>query len=485
MNDRFETAVERMLADVAKVDAATLAETRASIATLPDRTSPRTARFGLRLPRLSARRSPALSLAGVALLLVAIVAVSLFGRFQSAPVGPGSPTSTTATPHATGTVAPSHAPSPTATDRPPQAFHETLPDVYTGESLSMLGWSPDGSSFAILEQPRGSAFAPPVRSVHIFDRAGDEIESVQAERFAWLSASNFVILRADAAGSGGVVEAYMGWVGTPQLTALGSYDNLVAGPSGEVALTLPWDWTITPPPQYVVVSASGSVSEPRDGYPAAWSRDGSMLAVYHITGPTGPLGIGSRPFGWIEVVRSTGESVASARQSESDMTGQAAFCPDGTRVAFRGRTNAASNGEQIGVLDVASGRLATVPKFGPFTWASSDDLLLVDSSSDLPSANGSVLSWSAATGLMASYGTGNIVGASGQGVVVVGSDVTHEFTWTNTASDAGSSGSFSLGSGPLGDEFPDAAWSPDGKSLIIIVGDQVNTVFMDAVIAHF
>jgi hypothetical protein len=476
VNDTFEREVEGMLADQATVSRSTVDLTRASIAALPDRRPTRLTRLrpsatgrGFRWPR-------ALAFTGTAVVVAAIVAVSLYGRWQSGPIASGSPMPSAAVP----TMAPTSSPGPRATP----AFPETLPVVYTGGALYVAGWAPDGSSFAIVEFTKStSGFSPPTDpTVHIFDRAGAEIESVQAERFAWLSASNFVILRADApTGSSGRIEAYMGWVGTPQLTALGNYDNLVAGPSGEVALMLPWDGTIATQPQYVVVSG-GSVSEPRDGYPAAWSRDGSMLAVFHVTGPTGPRAVGSRSFGWLEVVRSTGESVASVRQLESDVTAQVAFSPDGTRVAFSDDGSAASKGEQIGVLEVASGLLTAVQKFGPFTWVSNEDLLFVDSSSGIPSENTRVYSWSATTGQLDAYGTGNSVGSSGAGVVVVGSDITHRLTWTSSAPGS-ASGEFSLGAGPwMG--VPDSAWSPDGKTLILIAGDGTDPL-MDAVITQF
>jgi hypothetical protein len=65
-------------------------------------------------------------------------------------------------------------------------------------------------------------------------------------------------------------------------------------------------------------------------------------------------------------------------------------------------------------------------------------------------------------------------------------DATHTLTWTNTAPGAirVEPITLALASGPyMG--AADVAWSPDGKSLIIIVGDPMSSQFMDAVIAHF
>ncbi|HEY5473779.1 MAG TPA: hypothetical protein VIK32_11365, partial [Candidatus Limnocylindrales bacterium] len=295
MNDRFELEVAGMLAARAKVDRSTVELTRASISALPDRRSSRTARFGLRLPRLPMWWRRALSLVGVGALVLAIVAVSLFGRFHSAPVGPGSPTPSMATPLLTASPSPGDLPSPTSTNRPPQAFDETLPVVYTGERMGMLGWSPDGSAFAVMDRPRGSALIPPVPTVHLFDRSGVEIGSVDGWEFAWTGPTSFVVLRYEAVpGAADTAQglAYLGRIGSTQLDRLsGTYDNIVAGPSGAVALMLPWDGTLAILAQYVVVSGA-SVSDPRDGYPTAWSRDGSMLAVFHPTWAPPPGGGG-------------------------------------------------------------------------------------------------------------------------------------------------------------------------------------------------
>ena len=488
MNDKFEIEVSEMLAEHAKVDRATVELTRTSVGTLPDRKSSKTARLGFHLPGLPVRRGSALALVGVGAVVVAVVAVSLFGRTQSSPVAPGSPTSSSVTPLVTTTPLPSDLPSPSiapdalSTRRPTPAFQETLPVVYTGNALSPGGWSPDGSHFAIAEFTidSGSVYTGVgvIRNptIHIFDSAGVELESRGALDFAWLDANSYVILRDETvAGTGvGYWRAYIGRVGSTQLTLLGDYEGIVAGPSGAVALRKAWDQTLANPPQYVVVSG-GSVSEPRDGYPAAWSRDGSMLAVFHPTQEAVASG-SSGPTGWLEVVRSTGQHVVSADKIQTGVTGQAAFSPDGARLAFRDETNPTAALPHLGVLEVPSGRLTSIPRLGTFTWASSSNLLFVE--------DNNVISWSASTGKVSTYGPGDLAGASGRGVVVLGNDATHTLTWTNTAPGAVGKGSISLASGPSSGVL-DAAWSPDGKSLILIVGDQVNSQFMDAVIAHF
>lgn len=468
MNDEFETALGQTLADMAKVDRSTVEAVHASIATLPDRRSSRLFRVGRSISNGASRMRPAFALAGVAILLIALVGFSMLGRWQTAPVGVGSPTPSPASPSASNTPAPSAVPSASPTKLLPTASPETQPVVLTGGSLQVLAWAPDGSRFAIREFPHGPLPDPPGPTIHLFDRSGAEIGTVSGWGFGWTDATHFVVLRTDGASAGPtpIQGAYLGQIGSTQLDRLpGNYDNLVSGPSGAVALELAWDQTAATKAQYVVVTA-GSLSQRRDGVPAAWSRDGSMLAVFHPTKfPPAVAGGGGQVTGWFEVVRSTGKSAASARQIESAITAQVAFSPDGSRVAFRDDTV----GEKIGVLNIATGRLQTIPLFGLFTWAGNDQLLIADLSSSIPSENNSILSWSAQTGQLTTYATGNIVGASGRGIVVVGSGATSTLTWSNNTPGATKSGEFTLGVAPTSG-IEDSDWSPDGTSVIVITG---------------
>jgi hypothetical protein len=349
--------------------------------------------------------------------------------------------------------------------------------------MAIIGWSPDGSHFAILEHPSGSGLLPPVSVVHIFDRAGSEVGSVIADEFAWTGPESYVVLRyvpapgrADSTTEG---DAYLGSIGSTELQRfVGNYDNILGGPSGAVALIQPWAGTVMPQPSYVVVLAGGGVSAQRSGYPAAWSRDGGMLAVLHAT--SAPVGFAGLPPGWLEVVRSTGESVATARQVESDFRGPVSFSPDGARVAVFEGANLATEDQKIGVLETASGHLANIPKSGAFTWASNDELLLAYLANGSADLNDRILAWSASTGRLTDYGPGNIVGASGEGTVISGFDGALGLAWTTRSASNAASGTVSLGDSPwMG--VPDAAWSPDGASLILIAGDARSST-MDAVL---
>jgi hypothetical protein len=203
-----------------------------------------------------------------------------------------------------------------------------------------------------------------------------------------------------------------------------------------------------------------------------------MLAVLHAT--SAPVGFAGLPPGWLEVVRSTGESVATARQVESDFRGPVSFSPDGARVAVFEGANLATEDQKIGVLETASGHLANIPKSGAFTWASNDELLLAYLANGSADLNDRILAWSASTGRLTDYGPGNIVGASGEGTVISGFDGALGLAWTTRSASNAASGTVSLGDSPwMG--VPDAAWSPDGASLILIAGDARSST-MDAVL---
>jgi hypothetical protein len=486
-SEDFEASVGATLATLARVEDSTLADTRAFIAALPDR-RPRK----LALPRLAqpwTRRWPVrLAAAGLGLIAI-VVAASAFGGWNSAPAA--SPSSAPLpSPSRELTLLPSSSPIVFATPTPETpAFHETLPVVMTGEQLFMLGWSPDGSMFAVAERPKGSPSQPSEPTVHIFDRSGAEQSVWVTPTFAWLDSSSFVEFMNATAPDDTIVErAYVCQVGQSVIAELpGTYDGLVSGPSGAVALMLPWNGTPETTPQYAVI-ADGAVGPTRNGYPMAWSRDGSELAVFHPTGPPPPRGIGTQVIGWIEVVASTGESVGAARDVSTSLISQAEFSPDGKRLAFGDDTNAATTGEAIGVLDLRSGDLQRIATHGTFSWANSDELLIASADSSIPSQNSRIVSWSATGRRLAPYATGNVVGASGQGAVIAG---------MNGSDSAGSTGPASLtfvdgrepspttvpvvlGGGVWGGVTPQA-WSPDGRSLVLIVGG-ATAIYQDAVL---
>ena len=469
MNDDFETALGDALADLAKVDRSTTEQVRASISLLPDRRSSRLSRFGRSISLPRGGRRP-LAVAGALAIVVTLAGFALLGPLQTGPVAPASPT--LSSPSAS-TPGPSAIPTPTSTGSGPRAVGP-LPVVYTAADLSVAGWSPDGSKFAILEasskSPSGSVTLYP--TVHLFDRTGAAIGIVPAAAFAWLDSTSYVILSPiptfGGPGASQVPEAYLGRIGSTQQTALGNYSQIVAGPSGAVALMQSSALTVNPQPSYVVLSTDGRVSAPRSGLPKAWSRDGTMLAVTHLEDPR--QGASMLP-GWIEVVRPTGESVVSARAVESTAVDEVVFSPDGARVAFWNEINYAPKEQTIAVLETASGRVTKLPKAGPFVWANADQLLFAyfPLGNGAPGPDDRIMAWSASTGQLTDFGPGEMVAASGEGVVITAAYKSPTLTWADHSAGSTAGGTLTLGA-VLAVGIAREAWSPDGSAAILIAG---------------
>jgi WD40-like Beta Propeller Repeat len=476
--DDFEKAVGETLGGMATVYPATLAGTRAVVAELPDRRP--SGWWWFRRPDPSFSDSPVMALVGVAILVITIVAVSVLGRLQAGPATVASPT-----PIPVGS--PSPVPTAVAPTPTEPVFHETLPVVYTGKRISVAGWSPDGSRFAIASDATAPGESQATRRYILFDRSGAEIWSVQAADFAWVDANTYVVLRSDPSLSDplqGGLTAFRGRVGSPTIDWLGTYARILPGGSGAVAMVLPWNGTVASSPYYEVLAERGwNMAKPitHEGYPIAWSRDGTALALLH------PVNVGAynSPAGWIEVVTSSGQRVAAAPDIRTDLllamgSASASFSPDGSRLAFADDTNILTEGGPgISILELASGRLTTIPSYGEFTWASNDELLIVPSSS-----SDEVDSWSAVTGNLTPYGTGTDVGASGNGLVVIGTQNVSQLSVVHrTDGQVKAVRTLTLGAAPMGG-IPDAAWSPDGLSVLLVSG-QSSVTNENLVLAQF
>ena len=439
------------------------------------------------LPRSFGHPHSALALGALAAVAVLVAGALTLTVWASPPVAPKSPRPIASPTTGSSTVPSSPSISATPTDAPAGTRQELAQFTSPG----IVAWSPDGSHFAIEEaQARGTS------SFEIFDRDGSTAGSpIEAGQFAWLSGTSYVVANLDQPTSAdwwvGTCRAFIGRLGSDSLepigpvnSAVGLCDGLVTSPTGAVALTLPWNGTLASRPQFVVMV--GAVrSGPFDGLPAAWSRDGTELAVFHPTSLSRALDHQVTPSGWLEVVRPTGETIVSVHSVHTSIFSQVAFSPvevafspDGSRLAFRDDTYVATKGEQIGVLEVRTGALAWVPTFGPFTWASADQLLFADlrwDKSGNPNTNPAIHSWSANTERVGTYASGEVVTASGQGVVIVGvagavtwSDWStgHSGTWTFDG-DLGCAWSPATGSA-LACAIQDSAWSPDRSAVVLI-----------------
>ena len=439
------------------------------------------------LPRSFGRSHPGLALGALAAVAVLVAGASMLTIWPSPPVAPKSPRPIASPTTGSSRVPSSPSISATSTDAPEGTRHQ----LAQFSSPGTVAWSPGGSRFAIEEaEARGTS------SFEIFDRDGSTASSpVEAGQFAWLSGTSYVVANLDQPTSAdwwvGTCRAFIGRLGSDSLepigpvnSAVGVCDGLVASPTGAVAVTLPWDGTLASQPQFVVM-VGGVRSGPFDGLPSAWSRDGTELAVFHPTSLSRELDHQATPSGWLEVVRPTGETIVSAHSVHTSIFSQVAFSPvevafspDGSRLAFRDDTYVATKGEQIGVVEVRTGALAWVPTFGPFTWASGDELLFADLRSDKsgnPKTNPEIHSWSANTKRVDTYASGEVVTASGQGAVIVG--VAGAVTWSDWST--GHSGTWTF-DGDLGCAWSpatglalacaiqDSAWSPDRRAVVLV-----------------
>ncbi len=460
--DEFEAAVQEMLVGEAQVYPATVEATRASIALLPEKEDSR--RGWWWLPRIGSRPevSPILSLVAVTVLVVSIAGIAVLGRFQGGPAGPASPTAAES-PSPSATAPAIASPSPTLL--PP--YLGRLPVLATGAHMSVAGWSPDGSRFALAIDAAVAGEFPTWPFV-VFDASGNRVWSVEASAFAWLDSSHYVIQVVESPPQ----KAYIGQVGSAQVVPLGDCSSLVAGRSGAVALRRSWDGAVSHGPQYEVVE-SGGASAPRPGYPLAWSRDGGELAVVRDAAPD--TEVGGTPVGWLEIVGPDGRSIAAARDVRISLLGPAAtFSPDGRYLVFRDDTRFAEVGSQTSVLDIATGRVAAISLggwFTWFTWAGHDELAIAAVPGEEPGQGPPGLGISAYYFGSSGYMSSGTVGSPGDGLILVGrgsdswlSAVRHETGAVVSVQIP------ALRGDPL-NGIPDEAWSPDGRTLILIYGE--------------
>ncbi len=303
---------------------------------------------------VSSRLRPSFG-APVAVIGIGVVVVVLLasGAFRTAPtVGPsGSPSpspSRSAEPSATNTAV--VVPTPTA----PIATASPSPGVIFSGPVHEVGWSPGGTRIAVMEAANGGT--PDVR---ILSAAGTTIETVNAWSLGWLDEDTYVGVDYQSA-------AFVGHVGSSVREAIpGNYAPVIpASTAGAVALEL----NVTASNQYVIWSAAGGLSAPRDGVPVGFSPDGTLLAVVHYprdccAGVPSPEPSPAPGPTTLDIVRTdTGKSVRSTGDIVFAYGLPVSFSPDGRMVAFRRDT--ADGHEDLAVLDIATGRVWVVQSGG-------------------------------------------------------------------------------------------------------------------------
>ncbi|HEY5486312.1 MAG TPA: hypothetical protein VIK06_01580 [Candidatus Limnocylindrales bacterium] len=307
--------------------------------------------------------APGLAAAGIVVVVLAIV-LSGFTRGPVVPVASSStqppqssplvasPQPPTSSP-TTATVTPTATPAPT-TD--PRAV-----SFATGPSLGDVLWAPDGKTFAVLDQ------VPAV--IHFFSRAGKSLGDVPGRNMAWIDATKYIVLRwPDADPS--AAQAFIGRVGQTVLTQIpgvyGYGEDMLGNGHGAVALPLP-----SVNEQYVVWS-DGRLSQPRPGWPVAWSNDGQELAVLYDDQ--------SAVQSWFYVVGLSGQRLAAVNLGEVAEGLQVLFSPDGRKVAL-------SVGPDLTpcILDIPTGRTVSFGSWArSIAWASDTRLLTIPADSTKP-----------------------------------------------------------------------------------------------------
>jgi Tol biopolymer transport system component len=229
--------------------------------------------------------------------------------------------------------------------------------IFEGSLRVDAAWSPKGTRIAVVAGASGE-----VPTVSIIDPKGRVQDHFEAADFAWLDDDTYIAINGTSGLSGdGGFTTFTGVVGSSaRQTIPGSYWQIVAGPAGAVALKL----NETGGDQYVIWGQS-SVSSPRDGVPVAFSPDGSLLAVVHYpraccAGSPSPEPTEAPGPTTLDIVRTdTGESVRVTGDVNWGYGLPVDFSPDGRTVAYR--IDRATGPEEVGILDIATGEVWTLP----------------------------------------------------------------------------------------------------------------------------
>ena len=212
---------------------------------------------------------------------------------------------------------------------------------------SVVRWVPDSSAFALI-----NVAGPSVThgDAIFFDAKGSQLGAIDATDIGWLDAHNYVAFRPTdpITGAGTAWSGQIAGDATP--TIPGSFSGILAGSHGTVALSYFTDGSTGA--EYALFS-DGKLGARRPGVPMAWSGDGAMLAVLHVT--QAQVSVGGSDSGWIEITRAADGSARQAiRSTRVGRLDRVSFSPDGRYLAV--------GGDASSVIEVSTGhvdRLAT------------------------------------------------------------------------------------------------------------------------------
>lgn len=281
------------------------------------------------------------ALVGIALVAVLVLASGAFRAPNTGPAGSRSPV-----------------PSPTVpvvAVTPLLATPTLLPGSLFSGPVQSVAWSPAGTMVAITEGASGSS-----PDVKILTLDGTTVDTISAGSLGWIDDDTYVA--ADASG------VFVGRVGsTIRQTIPGDYvASIPASTAGAVALEL----NVTGSNQYVIWSAVTGLSAPRDGVPVEFSPDGTLLAVVHYprgccAGLPSPEPTKAPGPTTLDIVRTdTGKSVRSTGDVSWAYGLPVAFSPDSRMIAFRQEPADSTQLENLGLLDIATGKVWAVQTVG-------------------------------------------------------------------------------------------------------------------------
>lgn len=221
-------------------------------------------------------------------------------------------------------------------------------------------WSPDSQHFINLQD----------NGVRLYDRSGLLVGTYGVEWASWLDDSHIAGIAGAGSQKGTIWDMSTG--NSEEVDVPGPLEYALANGHGAVAFAWPidQDWPAT---HYNYAVWDGSaLTAPREGFPAAWSPDGSTLAIFHAFAP-------NRDGGWVSAVSwpSLGVTYADAPPFAA---GYVNFDPSGRYIAYDTDTTGRPDTFLTRVVDLQTGSLVDIDRGDPYGgfafWTANEQLLL-------------------------------------------------------------------------------------------------------------
>lgn len=320
--------------------------------------------------------------------------------------------------------------------------------VTTGQGLRIRP-SPSSASFAVVGAPDAAG----IGSISVFSADGRRLRTLAGADAAWLDDATLLTYQPTSPGSASG-SVWMILDGEPSRIQ-GTYGGLVGGKAGMIALLDPDAPESSTPGYTIYPSLAGIDSAHETGLPLAWSRDGSLLAVWQpvdvastatSTQPIGSLSLRFEPAG---VGPDTGRIAIQERGVYFAAGGWvAAYDPTGAPIVVD-----PSSGELLTTLSSALTIVGWVADTYGLVLQRSDGELMVWTQSDSP--GGSVTDMARRQSGSLTYGP-----------------LAGEFTSAVASSGGGSAVTIQMHHASVTLRTPAAArvtWLPDGSACLVTV----------------